>query len=266
MEVLTIVIISFSLINILSSTILNKEYILAKLDETDYYKGIYQEIQSNFEKYIYQSGFDENIINEIITEDKVKNDVNIIISNIYDGTSKTIDTTEIKTNLNKKIDETIENKNLLITQKKSIETFVNTICDEYTETIVHTKYEQDINNMYVKVVKIVQLAKRALLVAAIVITLLICLICCKQIFKGIASLGISLTSSGLFLIAIIIFTKSKIKIDTIKILNDTISNSLHKIINSIVGNISSWGMWLLLVGIILIIFGNIINSKKNKEI
>ena len=262
--ILTVSIILIAFVNIASSTILNKEYVLSKLDETDYYKGIYQEVQSNFENYVGQSGLDEDIMNGILSEEKVKSDVDLIISNIYDGTNKTIDVNELKTNLNNKIEESIGNQRLSSVQRNSIDTFVNTICDEYTKTMTHTKYEQDINNAYVKVLKYVQMAKQALLIAIIVVVILILAISIKHIYKGITSLGIALTSSGAFLITTIIFIKSQIKINTITILNDTISNSLRTIINSIVGNITSCGCILLVVGIILIILGNLLNNKKYK--
>ena len=263
--ILTVAIISIAFINIASSTILNKEYILAKLDETNYYKGIYQEVQSNFENYVGQSGLDEDIMNGILSEEKVKSDVNIIISNIYDGTNETIDVNELKTNLNNKIEESIDNQGLSSVQRNSIDTFVNTICNEYTKTMTHTKYEQDINNAYVKVLKYVQMAKQALLIAIIVVVILILAISIKHIYKGITSLGIAGTSSGAFYIATIIFIKSQIKINTITVLNDTISNSLRTIINSIVGNITSCGCILFVIGIILIIFGNLLNNKKEQS-
>lgn len=266
--VLTIALMLISFISISSSTILNKEYILAKLDETEYYKGIYQEVQSNFENYVGQSGLDEDIMNGILTEEKVKEDVNLIINNIYDGTNQTIDVTELRTNLNNKIEESIDNPRVLATQKNSIDTFVNTICDEYTKTMTHTKYEQDINNMYVKVLKYLEMAKKALIITIAISVLLICVICCKQIFKGIASLGIAGASSGIFYIIANIYINSQININTITILNDTVSNSLRTVINDIVGRVASCGYISLAVGIVLIILGNLFNAKKghaNKE-
>ena len=54
--ILAVSILGISFISIASSTILDKNYALSKLEETNYYSGIYEEIKNNFEKYIYQSG------------------------------------------------------------------------------------------------------------------------------------------------------------------------------------------------------------------
>ena len=97
--ILTICLIALGEITIASSTVLDKNYVMQKIEETDFYSGTYKLVESNFENYIYQSGLDEEVLKSICTEDKVKNDINIMLSNIYNGTNKTIDTTEISTNL-----------------------------------------------------------------------------------------------------------------------------------------------------------------------
>ena len=264
--ILTVAIIVFAFINVASSTILSKQYVLAKLEETNYYEGIYKEIQSNFEKYIGQSGLDEDIMQDIITKDKVVNDVNIMISNIYDGTDKSIDTDEIKTNLNNKIAETTSiSTRMTNAQKKSIETFVNTICNEYKQTMVHTQYEKDINNVYNKVQKYATIGRQACLIIIAVSIILIFVICYKRILKAISSIGISAISSGVFYIAVNIFIHSKIRIDTITILNSIISNSLREILNNIISQIENYGYILSIIGIVLVILGNLIDSMKNNK-
>ena len=72
--------------NIAFSTILDKEYIIKKLEETNFYSETYKLVESSFENYIDQSGLEEVVLKNICTEDKVKRDINIILSNIYNGT------------------------------------------------------------------------------------------------------------------------------------------------------------------------------------
>ena len=105
---LTILIISLVFINITKSTIMSKDYILGKLDETDYYINIKGEIESNFQNYIGQSGLDEEVLNDIVTDEKIKNDTEIIFNNIYDGTSEEVTTTEIEEKLRTNIDNSLE--------------------------------------------------------------------------------------------------------------------------------------------------------------
>ena len=95
--VLSVSIISYFLVKLASSTILSERYILAKLEETNYYEKILEEVKSNFEKYIYQSGMDEEIIENIVSEDKIKEDTKLILNNIYDGLEEKINAQTIKT-------------------------------------------------------------------------------------------------------------------------------------------------------------------------
>ena len=56
--ILALAILALVIINIFSSSVLSKEYILSKLQSQNYYDKIYEETESNFENYIHQSGLD----------------------------------------------------------------------------------------------------------------------------------------------------------------------------------------------------------------
>ena len=171
--ILTICLIALGAITVASSTVLDKNYVIQKLEETDFYSGTYKLVESNFEKYIYQSGLDEDVLKSICTEDKVKNDINLMLSNIYDGTNKTIDTAEISTNLNTNIDKLgIKTKQ----NEKAINEFVTHICNEYTDTLVHSKYENQINNVYKKAINNLNKVYNAILIVTVVDLILILII------------------------------------------------------------------------------------------
>ncbi len=106
---ISICIIIFLIIQLASSSILNKKYMLSKLDEIDYYGKIQKDVQSNFENYIHQSGLDETVLENVVSKEKVKKDTQLMISSIYDGLEETIDIQEIKDKLNKNIDEFLGN-------------------------------------------------------------------------------------------------------------------------------------------------------------
>ncbi len=262
---LTVVIIAFVVLHIATSTILSKEYTLTKLEETGYYNGIYQEVENNFRNYIDQSGLEEEVMNNVITEDKVKKDVNIIIDNIYDGKNEEIDVTEIETNLNNNIEEYVAGKTGLKTNSVAIKTYIDKICEQYKTTMTHTEYEQQIHNGYAKILQYTSLANKVLLISMLVLVIIIFAICHSRIFKGISSIGVSILSSGILFVAINIFVNAKVKIDTITLLNSSVSNSLRAVINDIMGTISTYGYIMLGVGISLIILGNLIDSMKSRE-
>ncbi len=82
--ILAICLIVFILINLVTSTILEQKYILKQLDKNNYYDRILELTNSNFEKYIYQSGLDEEVLVGIVSKEKIEKDTKIIVENIYD--------------------------------------------------------------------------------------------------------------------------------------------------------------------------------------
>ncbi len=260
--ILTICLISIGIISIVSSTILDKTYITEKMEETNFYKETYELVKSNFEKYIYQSGLDEEVLENICTEEKLQKDINTIISNIYDGTDEKIDTTEIETNLNANIDKLgIKNSK----NQKAIEQFVKHICDEYTETIIHTKYESQINAQYQKVISLLTKIHNVIMIILIIDAILLIIMNIKTASKIIQDLGIALFSSSIFKLSVCSIIMSKVNIEGIKILNDIFSKTLVTIITDVLTKIISLGIGALLIAIILIIIYAIISVNKKKE-
>lgn len=251
--ILTMALITFLLVNLFSTTILNEQYILSKLQEVDYYNKMYDYVQSCFEKYIGQSGLDEEILNNVVSKEKIKNDTQIIISNIYDGTKEEIDTQEIKENLKQNINNSLNNQKLTSSQQTAIDTFIEEIVKEYSNAMTHTSYENKINQQYVKFMKYLEIAKKAILVILGVSIIILVLVSLKRIYRAISMVGISLLSTGVLFELVNWYINTKIKIQTITIFNDTISETVRNILQEILGKIQGQGIILLVLGIVLII-------------
>lgn len=260
--ILTICLIASGIITIVSSTILDQQYIIQKLEETNFYHETYELVKSNFENYIYQSGLDEEVLENICTEQKVKTDINTIISNIYSGTNEKIDTTEISENLNANIDKLgIKNSK----NEKAIEQFVTHICNEYTDTIIHTKYEEKINKGYTQITEL--LAKIYNIVAIVLVVDIIVLIILniKKASKNIQDLSTALFATGLFNAICCNIIMSKVNISGIKIFNDTFSKTIVSIIEEIIIKVISLGTGMIVVSVVLLIIYFIISLKKKNE-
>lgn len=261
--ILTICLITLCAITIASSTVLNKNYVMQKLEETDFYSGTYKLVESNFENYIYQSGLDEEVLNNICTQDKVKNDINIMLDNIYNGTNKTIDTTEISTNLNANIDKLgIKTKQ----NEKAINEFVNHICNEYTDTLVHSKYENKINNVYKKAINGLNKIYNVLLIILAVDFIAILVVNNKKVSKDFQDCGIALMATSIFGIAGCQIVQAKVNIQGIKIFNDVFSNSLVTIMQDVFNKITSLSLGMLVVAIFVVaIYVAVVIKKETKE-
>lgn len=261
--ILTVAIIGLELFAIAFSTVLNKDYVVQKLEETDFYSGTYKLVESNFENYIYQSGLDEEVLKEICSQDKVKKDINIMLNNIYSGTNQSIDTTEISEKLNANIDKSgIKNKQ----NESAINEFVKHICQEYTDTLVHSKYETEINKMYNKINTLLNKVYNTLLIVFFIDLILIIIINKKKISKDIQALGIALMSASMFQIVACQIITSNVDVKNIKIFNDVFSNCLVTIIQDVLNKINSLALGTCIFAVIILgIYVSIKVNKKTKD-
>lgn len=264
--ILSLEILAVILINIFSSSILNQNYIISKLEEEDYYSKIYEIAKSKFENYIYQSGLEEEVLNDIITKEKVEQDTKKIINNIFNGLEEEVDTEEIATKLNENINTSI-GRTPTATEKKSIDKFVDIICKEYKTAILSTNYEQKINSVLKKATKNIDMVKKALLILIGVTILIIALLTIKRIYRLTARIGVALTVDGSLLLIAINYINAKVKIQGISILNDAISLVIRNILSDILSRITQYGIILLSVGIIFILIYGIIKAirKANRQ-
>ena len=260
--ILTISIILCILVFLISSTILNKSYILEKLDETDYYSKVYELVESNFENYIQQSGLDETVIDGIISKDKVKEDTEQILINLYDGLNEEISTQEIADSLNANITSSLGDRVLTSDEEEAVATFVETICEEYENTILHTNYEETINDFYQKVTEYIKYAKQGLSIIIAVFLILLIVLNNKTIYRTIKGISIALLSSGVIMLIINFYINSNIKIQSIIILNEAFSEVLINILEEIMNNIFIFGCVSVIFGVILLISSNLVHSIK----
>ena len=263
MIILVVCFLFIGIFRIATSTLFDKNYVLKNLEDANFYAETYDLVKSNFEKYIYQSGLDEEVLDNICTEEKVKEDINLIISNIYEGTETKIDTTEIAENLNNNINKT----NVMTSKNKaSIEQFVTHICDEYKETILHTNYESKINHGFEKINNILQKIYKVVIIVTIISIIILFILNGKKISKDIQNLGIMLFSTGTFCLCCSNVFISKVDVNGIKIFNDTFSKVIIAIISDILQKIVSFGMGILVIGTIFIaIYVITVACKKVQE-
>ena len=261
--ILTICMIILGVVTIISSTVLNESYVIQKLEETDFYSGTYKLVESNFENYIYQSGMDEEVLQGICTQEKVEKDINIMLSNIYQGIDERIDTKEIAENLNTNIDKLgIKTKQ----NEEAINEFVQHICNEYTDTLVHSKYETEINKMYVKVIEIENKIYNIAFGAAIVDFIVIIIVNRKKVYKDIQCFGIAMMATTFFELISCQIVIYKVNIQGIKIFNDVFSKAIVTIIQDVLYKMNSIALGTLVFAIIFnAIYVVIITNKKTKE-
>ena len=261
-----VIALSFTFIGVKSvvfKTIFNKEYVLEQMKNNNFYSETYKLVESGFENYIGQSGLDEEVIKNICTEDKIKSDINIILSNIYEGTNEKIDTSEISNNLNSNIDK--ENVRTS-SNSKAIDEFVEHICQSYKDTIISTSYENTINEKYSKITQKITKVQNILIIAIIISIIGVIALNVKDILKLLFWTESAVLSSAVMQLAITTVIKSKVNIDGIKIFNDAFSNIVVTIIKDILSKINIIaGKFIIVYFILVVIYASIILSQKKEE-
>lgn len=262
MLILVVCILFFGIKNIVLSTIIDKDYVLNKLEETNFYSGTYELVESGFENYIAQSGLEEEVLNNICTEEKIKNDIGIIINNIYNGTNEEIDTTEIANNLNANIDKL----DVRTSQNKSaLDKFVQQICTEYKNTILNTKYENTIHEILNKTTNLLEKLQTIVTIVTIISVICLILLNIKNISKLVGNIGTVLLSSSVTILVVINLINANINISAIKLFNNVFSSSIVTILQDILSKVNKFGIIILITSIVVILINAIINFVKTNQ-
>ena len=216
---LLIILIAMSIvINILQDKILNKDYILSKMEENQVYLQVSREVDNGFENYIYQSGLPEDIIKDLYTEDTIKNDVNSFINALYDGTEIQISDSIIRETLDKRINEYLvsENKTLNEQGKKNVEKFEDLIVNEYKNNVnAYGSLYKTGHEFLDKLEQVIQKIKFIPIILIIAFIIFLIVNNLKNLLLTINYACISLLSLGILIKIGVSIIFSKINIDNI---------------------------------------------------
>lgn len=271
--VLSFLIILFAFIliglNVLDYKILDKKYILSKIDEIKFYEQISKEVESGFENYIYQSGLPEETINDLFTEDMIKKDVNSLINCLYDGTEISLSTEILRETLDSRIQEYLasQNKKLNEEGKKNITKFEDLIVEEYRKNVnVSTTVFESGNSILQKVKEVRGFIGNIPIVAFFVLIVLIIIVNIKDLLSAMNFLGISALSTGVLLKIGTNLLFNEIDFDNLVVLSKSLSSLIINICKEFLYEISENATLYIVCGITAILVTAILKNinLKNK--
>jgi len=255
--------------NILENKLLNKDYVLSKMEETEFYLQISREVENGFENYIYQSGLPEDTIKNLFTDEMIKTDAENLINALYDGTEITLSSDKVKENLNKKIEDYLNTQNLKMNKqgKENIKKFEDLIVKEYKEnvnasTTLYKSGHQGIEKLRTIDSKIGNIP----LIATFVIIVLLIIINITNLLEAIKYIGISSLSIGILIKLGVKVILDNVSLDNILVLTVSLSNLIINIVKDILYSIEDNGGIFIVVGCTAIILSAILqNINKVKE-
>ena len=257
--VIIIALLASIILGTLSLTILNEKFALNILSKNAYYSKMYNEIIETFKNNTIQSGLSDEVLEGIISQDKVKSDINMVVSYLYGSSDKIdIDLESVRIKLQKNIDRQIEENNKVTNEEEleAIDKYINTITDIYSNGIIYSnKYVEQAQKVIKKANGIIN--KLSILAFAITVFLVLILIAIngKRVCKYLA---ISFFATGFLLMLIKAFEVSAMKINSVLILNKAFSEFAISLIEYTI-------LSLLVCGIILCIIALILSTKYKKR-
>lgn len=213
-------------INTLKNNILEKQYIINKMKEVGYYNQLFDEINSGFENYIYQSGLPTDTIKELFTIDDLKGDVNIAINHIYDNAELTNKKEQVRANLDNKVQSYISTQNIKVDNltKSNIEKFEDLIVKEYDEGLMPSEKLFDYLKLIVSISKMIVVYEKYIRASLIIIIVLLVIVNIKNLIQAVNFVGISIFVLGILELFSINYINKSIKFDNLVIVRKSFTN------------------------------------------
>ena len=251
----SIILVLISMLLVFKMTVFNKSYLLKKLDSSNYYDKVYDEIGKDMKNSLRSSGLDESVVNNLYTKSDVKNDINNLVGSIYSGSKYYASTEEIENKLNSNIDKYLSSKNIVLQDRKALDSYVSSVTEVYFKETGLYGYFQNYTSKFMKLSNIIDFT-----ISFGIIIVVIIIVINKYKFK-IHFLGVTLLSSSMMILYLRYFIWNKIDYENILIVSKAFSDVLRKILT----DINDYSMYFIcafaLLGFVLIF----INSWKNKR-
>ena len=251
-----------TLSTILLFTIFNETYTLDLLEKNNYYQELYTTTKEEVSNYLEQSGLEESILDDVITENNIQKTITTTLDNLYTNQEIKNDTTMITEALTTKINDYVKENNITVENKNTIPTLVAKLVSIYQEEVSYNNTFEKVRPMFNKAHQLTKI----ILVASILVSLITYLIN-RYLFKD-RNIIVSLFTNSILLIGLVLYTKATINIDMITFYNTSISNILKEFINSILTHINLVGLISLILGLFFSFLstGFFRNLKSNKKL
>ena len=240
---------------IINKTILDKNYVIDKMEKTDFYNLLHKSIKTEMSYYTEQSGFEDDILDDTFTIEEIKTASNSFVDSIYDGTKIEIDSTNFQKRLNGKIDDYIEKSNFKIINEEEINKFVEKLSEIYTEKI----QVNSVTNSIGSTIKTAIDKSNTILIVSVV-SLIVLMIINMFLFKR-TEWGVLFLFVSFIFITINIYINNVIDLKHLFVYNQVITNVVKLIIDEILCLIVKTSIISLVIGLIL----SVLKREKKSE-
>lgn len=260
--ILVILIIIIFMLSIVKSTIMDKQYVISKLEEAKYYERMDAEVIDQFKNYTIQSGLTDEVLEDLFTTEKLTNDINNVIDCIYEEKGLEVDTTQIIENLKENIEKEVEKEGKIVDfEEEAMQEYLRAIENAYESQISYsTSVVNEIGSEFLKIQSLTDKLEFIAYIATAVVILIIVIINIKQVV-GLKYISISAMASGLFILVSKIILESQTNLKNIMLINQATTNVIQLVLDDMLLKVIIIGIGLLVFGIICSLAYNVINKK-----
>ena len=262
----SIIFVLISMLLVLKMTVFNKSYLLKNLEASNYYDKVYSEIEKDMKNSLRSSGLDESVVDNLYKKSTsvgvwrykksdVKNEIINLVGSIYSGSKYYVSFDEVESKLNNNIDKYLKSKNIILEDRKALDSYVSSITEVYSKEVGLYGYFQNYTSKFLKISNIIDF-----IIAFGVILIVLIILINKYKFK-IKFLGVTFFSSSVMILYLRYFIWNKIDYKNILIISKAFSDVLRKMLLDI-NTYSMYFVYLFALLGLLLIF---INSWKKKR-
>ena len=241
----SLMVVMIALITTFKFTLFDSNYVKDQFEKNDYYKKLSKEIKTEMSYYTNQSGFTDNVLDNVFTENDVKYASERFISSLYTGEKFKINTQKLEENLNKNIDEQLQDANFKVTNAEEIKKFVNQMITTYENEIKLMGYIDSVGGT---IPKIIDICDTLLLI--LIIGLILCVLISLKSYKG-KDISVVFYTSSILLLFFVLYFKNSIDINNISIYSELVSNIIKILVKNVLNIIGIIACSSLGIGLIM---------------
>ena len=222
-------------------------------------------MQNGFEEYQYQSGLPQEIFQNLYSRDNIKFVVDSVVKTMYNGGTVNIDSTEVRNRITENVNKYLADNQIVLkdVEQNNIDQFENMIVQVYEEKMDFlVGYTREISDVVQKITDMVRTAKLVAVVMLVFVLIFTLVINISAISDFFAVLGIALLASGTLLEIVKALINKYIHIDSILILNQSLSDFIKIIANELLTKVGFYGVLFIILGICGIIINGYLKGTR----
>jgi len=252
---LSVVVTAFIGLMIIKVTVLNEGYMKDVFHENDYYKKVSVAIKEDMKNYLIQSGFTEEILKELYTEEDIERELNYIIDCVYQNQKIEIDTSVMEEKLESAISEYLLTKNMEVDSSEDMDKFVDLMMDVYLEEMTFSNQLTRIQSIFTKVSNILDKGILFLGIAFIGLFIL------GKVFYRKILLAIPLLAASISFVAGVIYLKNALDIKNLLLFSQDASDIIRFVFFDVLHRFIVVAIILFIIALVMIVVRSLYAKK-----